>query len=410
MAPIPSAAERSPIADQEKPGRSPGFLLAGPALWWRGLKAVSCRPWLLWFCLASVLAWWVQAVVFVAFFHQGNFGWLLPPYVLPDENTSIIEYLQLSVIYAVFNAFRSFDMALTELPGPLGLIVFIAVLYLGWANELRGRLTPTTKKGRTATLLFVTVVLVASAFGTAFLSMDTVLRLMGRGGMPQSYAPIARICYMELTPAQAVGEAFMFGALGALVLLSSRNAVSFATAAGICLDRFWPLFAFYVFFHLQQLMSILLGALGVSPHFVFPLAVTRALSVLKLASTPLPFLIVAEGTALTDGITLLLRFYQEAFRRVWPLMAVTTGGLAVLYLARSATFLMAGPYRYSSQIVTEVIFLLGEVLISLGGVAGMFLLIEEWRAGMSGGLVRERQPASDVVTGEADVSSQAREE
>ena len=403
----------TPSSKQESKGtgeQETRFLLAGPRLWWRGLKAVSRRPWLLWFCLASVLAWSVQAVVFVAFSHQGNFGWLLPPYVLPDESMNILEYLQLSAVYAAFDAFRSFDMALTELPGPLGLIVFIAVLYLGWANGLRRRLTPTKKKGRTATLLFLTVVLVASAFGTAFLPMDTVLRLMGRGGMPQSYAPIAWICYTVLTPAQAVGEAFMFGALGALVLLSSRNAVRFATAARTCLDRFWPLFAFYLFFNLQQLMSLLLATLGVSPHFIFPQAVTRALSVLKLASMPLPFLIVAEGTALTDGITLLLRFYREAFRRVWPLMAVTTAGLAVLYLARSATFLMAGPYRYSSQIVTEVIFLLSKVVVSLGGVAGMFLLIEEWRAGMNGDLVRERQPSSEVVTAEADVSSESGEE
>jgi uncharacterized membrane protein len=197
--------------------------------------------------------------------------------------------------------------------------------------------------------------------------------------MPQSYAPIAWICYIELTPAQAVGEAFMFGALAAVVLLSCRKSVNLATAARICLDRFWPLFAFYLFFHLQQLMSLLLGALGVSPHFIFPQAVTRALSVLKLAGTPLPFLIVAEGSSLAQAIKLLVQFYRAAFQRLWPLMAVTTAGLAVLYSARSATFLLAGPYRFSSQIVTEAIFLLGEVLISLGGVAGMFLLIEEWR-------------------------------
>jgi hypothetical protein len=71
---------------------------------------------------------------------------------------------------------------------------------------------------------------------------------------------------------------------------------------------------------------------------------------------------------------------------------------------------MAGPYRYSSQIVTEVIFLLSKVVVSLGGVAGMFLLIEEWRAGMNGDLVRERQPSSEVLTAEVDVSSQAGEE
>ena len=375
MAPTPSAAEGSPTGGQQKPSSLLGFLVAGPALWWRGLKVVSRTPWLLWFLLACVVVWGVLTALLAASAGPARFGWVLPPYVLPDENTNTIEYLQLSVSYAVFDAFSSLDMALTNLPGPLPWVVVVGVLFWGWANGLRGHPTQVREKGRAATLLFLTGVFCA----LALLSVDSFLRLIGPPARADSYGPIARICYTALTPALGAVEAFMFGALGALVLLSSRNAVRFATAARTCLDRFWPLFAFYLFFHLQQLMSLLLGALGVSPHFIFPQAVTRALSVLKLAGTPLPFLIVAEGSSLAQAIKLLVQFYRAAFQRLWPLMAVTTAGLAVLYLARSATFLLAGPYRFSSQIVTEAIFLLGEVLISLGGVAGMFVLIEEWR-------------------------------
>jgi len=375
VAPTPSAAEGSPTGGQQKPSSSLGFLVAGPALWWRGLKVVSRTPWLLWFFLTCVVVWGVLTALLAASAGPARFGWVLPPYVLPDENTNTIEYLQLSLSYAVFDAFSSLDMALTNLPGPLPWVVVVGVLFWGWAKGLRGHPTRVKEKGRAATLLFLTGVFCA----LAFLFVDSFLRLIGPPARADSYGPIARICYTALAPALAAVEAFMFGALGALVLLSSRNVVRFATAARTCVDRFWPLFGFYLFFHLQQLMSILLATLGLSPHFIFPQAVTRALSVLKLASTPLPFLIVAEGTSLAQGIKLLVQFYRGAFQRVWPLMAVTTAGLAVLYLARSATFLLAGPYRFSSQIVTEVIFLLSKVVVSLGGVAGMFLLIEEWR-------------------------------
>ncbi|MCK4298146.1 MAG: hypothetical protein KAX80_01365, partial [Planctomycetes bacterium] len=148
-------------------------------------------------------------------------------------------------------------------------------------------------------------------------------------------------------------------------------------------DRFFLLFFYFLLFAAPGLMAPAAGPRDFRAwHPAESWNVVRtAFALLHLGAIPLPFLIVVEGGGLSAAANKLGQFYRRAWPQVLGLAAVALAPVAllvVLWRMFVETYSLVTSPRME---LLRSVYLLARVFFSLGGVAGMFLLIEDWRTG-----------------------------
>ena len=346
-------------------------LRTGASLWLKGLRVVPQPKWLLLFFVASAVS--SSAVV------AGRMAWVrrfLPAWDMKPGQVGQVDWAGLidSIGWLPISALAWCDWALSLHSGPLVMLFCFVAVVAAWTRIVIRRQQPRPSSKKTVELATVTllVLLVASAYAVTLMMMD--LR-------PLFFPP-----WMELWRywGLRVGLA-MFSVVAPAVLFLTFGRVLHGAIAGRrrpifgnWTEGFSSVFCYFLILDMRAMLLVL------APRNMLAILNTPlvfwGLRAAKLATLPLPFLLVALGIGLPRALAELARFYRKRWGEVAGLVGATALLLTVWSLATSDHVVL--PFLYHRPLgyfAAEALSAILSLVISLGGVAGMFLLIEEWR-------------------------------
>lgn len=395
MAPTPSAAEGSPTGGQQKPSSSPGFLVAGPALWWRGLKVAWRARWPFWVPVGLAL---YDLVWFLRTFGQTPLHERVGVPSMPPWDPS--EPLAFVLARQALNC-TWFEGALhiDGYPGFLLSLIFTASLWL----LLLKRNRPQSKR---------------LAFTVAIISGAVVLQYV----VPRALATWSALFWEQVlkTRAGTIDREVFFASLGprakigallqGLSLITTPIAVAwlgslFWGAASGARPRPWralaraydcilPLLIYYTAVATPDLVRLAWGLICLAnsaklaagafevywpygPVFVAAVLAWLCQLLLETVGLPFPFLVLSGKAPFWQALTSLFSLWRRRWRSLvslWLVTALPRAGLGAVSLAAGG---LSGDYW--TLLTMQRIASAPMLLLSIGGCMGVFLLIEEWR-------------------------------
>ncbi len=359
--------------------------------WWRGLKLAWRARWPFWLPVGLLLlnftVWVLQ--------RAAEYGpWLASPHFdepRPSVNLeSLGESAALGARFAAFS-FLKFDSVL-RLGGHASLVVLFAFTASLWLRVVRRRprssARPLVAAGLVAVIALGARLLAYGLRHSPYVDLSgpvnllQVFRILG-------WARVLEGCY------GLVARAAMTGLIASLFWSAVRGEqLGLRRSLKGAAEQFWPLLLFYVVCHFPN--DVFLPWLGGAFHFEgllgrfaahVPASLLSAIGYVVIAWTmtvplvglPFPFLAMSEKGSVRATLKRLATLYRQRWKRVVVLWAVTV----VLIAQFSFAIGMVVPFWRTllpwKFLVWEAFFALS-FAASIGGVMGMFLLIEDWRA------------------------------
>ena len=388
------------MGDQEKPGSSPGFLVAGPTLWWRGLKLAWRTRWPFWAPVGLAVYGFVgplSGLAYTPLYSELGLS------ALPSDLSApwAVDAIDAALRWARFDTAFCFK----GLPCLLLMALFAVAL---WHFFLKGE---RAQNNRLAALVgLISGVLIAGLIFNATLSAwapSTRELMQGTGKLndPQhavrTLAALGRVWTLDdvlsvvFVPVSLgwLGTLFREGAGGReprpwaaltglrtcfwLLLLYSlaRSASGLWDTAYRAVWRKQFLAEAATYFVVAKDVSWLIILLVVA---AFPLLALDLM--VKTLAFPFPFLVLSGNGSFREALKTMLSLWRERWKPLASLWLLTVLPMAALGVAgameaRSSNDLAA------VLAVRQATALLA-LLLSIGGCMGMFLLIEGWRAGI----------------------------
>ncbi len=377
MAPTPSGAEHDvETGEGSFMARLQADLRTGASLWLKGLRVVPQPKWVLLFFVASAVS--SSAVV------AARMAWVrrfLPAWDMKPGRVGQVDWAGLigSIGWLLISALAWCDWALSLHSGPLVMLFCLVAVVAAWTRIgiRRQQPRPSSKKTVEVAAITLLVLLAASAYAVTLMMMD--LR-------PLFFSPWMELWrYWGLRVSLAI-----FPVVAAAVLFLTLGRVLHGTIAGRrrpifdnWTEGFSSVFCYFLIVNMRGVLLVL--APGTPWHMLAILntpLVFWGLRAAKLATLPLPFLLVALGIGLPRALAELARFYRKRWGEVAGLVGATALLLTVWSLATSEH--VVRPFLYHRTLgyfAAQALSAILSLIISLGGVAGMFLLIEDWRTG-----------------------------
>lgn len=336
----------------------------GLRLWWRGLREARRSRWLFWFFPIAVVVFYgvllLQITLMPALresamrsFHAHSWVWY-QGFTLPVTVG----------LWAIGSSATHFDIALTRLRGFAVLAALLLVLVHAWRRTLLTEGVGHRQRRREGAVAACLTVLVATS------SVGLLLAGYFRSHVLARAVLLAALCW------PAAAAAVLYAGFGELFLsyVAGRR-LNLERAYQHVIDRFFRLFVFFLIFLAPWVWSALVRG----SYVVLQPPVKVSLASIRLAALALPFLIAAKGLGLVSATRTLPRFYKDTWRMVVALVAITLLPMALVNVAWWAVFSVR---PIEDRLLVEALrglFFLPKVLVSLGGIAGMFLLVNGWQ-------------------------------
>jgi len=344
----------------------------GCRLWWRGMKVAWRSRWLFWL----IPALWAPSLALqaVSLLADGERVRPFPPAHLTAGTRwapgLTLAQLAGTVARVAARVPGAFDSAF-HLPAGLFPVALMAV-FVGVTWRSLG--------GKRRRLLKVAV------------SAVVLLALLGMAG-----------------PKRAVGEQlvwrlwtrYLWSATVATVTCAGFGRLFLAQVRGRRLDwrvaqagalfRFCPLFLYFLLFSLPYFLTFSQSPLDLSPGpqlWTSSEPGQAAIGFVNLLTVPVPLLLVVGGGGLGRALAAMVSLYRKRWKEVVGLQVATV--VPMLFLTTFVWGVWANEPAVAP--LTTLVFVpalgLARVLLSLGGITGMYLLIEEWRRGIRSGSPR----------------------
>ncbi len=336
----------------------------GLQLWWRGMGELWWSRWLFWVLPALVVPMLLWRSFRMWLFVSGGYGHV--PNMVPSWKWASGSDLALKLVRLALSQLNHFDVAITLSSGLLAVILVAA--FVGFALRRVFERRAWVRNACLAALLLVLL----GCISVPQMGRQRADLLLVYGG------PFVTLAF------QAVVAAIICAGFGQLFLCHVRGEpLDLDRAYDTAADRFFLLFFYFLLFAAPGLMAPEAGTRDFrARHPAESWDVVRsAFALLHLGTVPLPFLIVVEAGGLSMAVKRLGHFYRRAWPQVLGLAAVALAPMAVLVIV---WWMFVGTYRLVTSGRMELlrsVYILARVFFSLGGVAGMFLLIEDWRTG-----------------------------
>ncbi len=336
----------------------------GLQLWWRGMGELWRSRWLFWVLPALAVPGLLGRSFRMWVYVSGRY--VDAPSTVPSWKWASGSDLALKLVRLALSQLNHFEVAFTVSWG-LPAVILVAA-FVGFALRRVFERRAWVRNAALAALLLV---------------------LLGCVSVPQMGRQRADLLLVYSGPFvtlafQAVVAAIICAGFGQLFLCHVRGEpLDLDRAYDTAADRFFLPFFYFLLFAAPSLMVPEAGARDFrARHPAESWNVVRtAFALLHLGTIPLPFLIVVEGGGLSMAVKRLGQFYRRAWLRVLGLAEAVLVPMVVLVIV---WWMFVETYSLVTSGRMELlrsVYILARVFFSLGGVAGMFLLIEDWRTG-----------------------------
>ncbi len=338
----------------------------GLRLWWRGMGELWRSRWLFWVLPALAVPMLLWRSFRMWLYVSGGYGHV--PNMVASWKWASGSDRALKLVRLALSQLNHFEVAFTLSSG-LPAVILVAA-FVGFALRRVFERRAWLRNAGLAALLLVLL----GCVSVRQMGRQRADLLLVYGG------PFVTLAF------QAVVAAIVCAGFGELFLCHVRGEpLDLDRAYDTAADRFFLLFFYFLLFAAPGLMAPAAGPRDFRAwHPAESWNVVRtAFALLHLGAIPLPFLIVVEGGGLSAAANKLGQFYRRAWPQVLGLAAVALAPVAlliVLWRMFVETYSLVTSPRME---LLRSVYLLARVFFSLGGVAGMFLLIEDWRASQS---------------------------
>ena len=336
----------------------------GVRLWWRGMGELWRSRWLFWVLPALVVPMLLWRSFRMWVYVSGRY--VEAPSTVPSWKWASGSDLALELVRLALSQLNHFDLAITVSSG-LPAVILVAA-FVGFALRRVFERRAWVRNAGLAVLLLVLL----GCISVPQMGRQRADVLLVYGG------PFVTLAF------QAVVAAIICAGFGQCFLCHLRGEpLDLDRAYDTAADRFFLLFFYFLLFAAPSLMVPEPGTQDFRAwHPAESWNVVRtAFALMHLGTIALPFLVVVEGAAPSMAVKKLGQFYRRAWPQVLGLAAVVLVPMVLLVIV---WWLFAETYWLVTSGRMELlrsVYILARVFFSLGGVAGMFLLIEDWRTG-----------------------------
>ncbi len=338
-------------------------------LWCRGFREAWRSRWLFWLLPAiAIVSHSVRRLVVLlqARSEPALREWLVRPFLSGLTGPFAV------ILDSVKHVITGFDMALALPQGLGGLVIVLTMMVHAWRRTLFPVQRATTKhKGEVAFAVTLTVTLVIGLGG--FVGAQWFHHRLGRAVL------LAWVAWHAATT-----SVFYAGFGGLFLCYVARQGFKLERTYQHVVERFFPLFVYFLLLCAPWIWQLLSPLLVDRSYMAGWLPLEFLAAAIRLAAVALPFLIVAKSLGLTSAIRELPQFYK----RTWPtVVSLVTGTLAAMVVIDIISWAVFARCRIEDPLLVislEHLLLLLKLVVSLGGITGMFLLTNRCQAEAEG--------------------------